>query len=252
MSSRLLIHSPLCLPHTIGCAGHPRDSIGNAIRDNLVVRIGVIGGVASAPTLHPAASQQAKFSSPAVARASGPIRVAELRVFPVKSCGSAAALDRLVVDDLGPQHDRCLMVCHKPHWNTMSTVRAWQDKWGAITPRTPKENPATNSKVDGSSLLLVHVAVNPDGCVTISSKNAARPMSDLHVAIKPAADAPLIENVPTLTPRLAARAHPCPLPCDRSRVGTLMGSKLTRSRPQASGSQSTLHTPRLTSNDGTL
>jgi len=224
------------------CAGHPKDSIDNAIRGNLVVRIGVIASVISAPTVDSSAQKRAKADPAAVVQASGPIRVGELRVFPIKSCGSAAALDKLIVDDLGPQHDRCLMVCQNPHWNTMSTVRAWQHTWGAITPRTPTENPATNEKVDGSSLLLVHVAVNHDDCtVIVSSKNAARPMSDLRVAIKPPADAPLIENVQRLTPHLAVRAHPFPLPCHRSHVGTLMVSKPSRSSLQAVGSQSTPH-----------
>jgi hypothetical protein len=121
----------------------------------------------------------------------GPLRVAELRIFPIKSCSSGAALDKLVVDQLGPQHDRCLMVCQKPHYNRDT----WQDTWGAVTPRTPKENPSTGQIIDGPSLLLVDVAMNPDATMTVSSKNAARPMPALHISVRPPADAPLIQNV---------------------------------------------------------
>jgi hypothetical protein len=138
-------------------------------------------------------------AKPAIDEAETP-RVGDLRVFPIKSCGSAAALGRLAVDHLGPQYDRCLMVCHKPHWNIVDYAAnswGWQDSWGALTPRTPKQNSLTKSTIDGPSLLLTQVEVHSDATLTLCSKNASRAMPSIRFAARPPADAPLIENVPS-------------------------------------------------------
>ena len=135
------------------------------------------------------------------------------------------------------------MVCQKPHWNrdAVSNSWVWQDSWGAVTPRTPKENSATKQSIDGASLLLVHVTMNPNDTMTISSKNATRPMPQLCIAVQPPADAPLIENVPFCTQSFGSLllTHAFHLSCDRSRVGILKDSKPTKSKMQAIGSHST-------------
>lgn len=166
----------------------------------------------SVPTIDAAQSTFARQRS--LSAQEGARRVAELHVFPIKSCGPGAALDRLVIGDLGPQHDRCLMVCQKPHWNrdALSNMFVWQDTWGAVTPRTPKEIPATKQMIDGPSLLLVRVAVNPDATMTISSKNAARHMPELRIAVQPPADASLIDNVPSCFPVYHPPLIPGPFP----------------------------------------
>ena len=135
------------------------------------------------------------------------------------------------------------MVCQKPHWNrdAVSNSWVWQDSWGAVTPRTPKENSATKQSIDGASLLLVHVTMNPNDTMTISSKNVTRPMPQLCIAVQPPADAPLIENVPFCTQSFGSLllTHAFHLSCDRSRVGILKDSKPTKSKMQAIGSHST-------------
>ncbi len=185
---RVRSFAPCACLEIISIAGHSKGAISNAIKDGLVERIGVLVSVTDTVISSPISPKKPLVQSSVQ---TGPLRVAELRVYPIKSCGSGTALDKLVVDHLGPQHDRCFMVCQKPHWNRES----WQDTWGAVTPRTPKENSSTGQIIDGPSLLLVDVVMNPDATMTISSKNAARPMPALHISVKPPADAPLIENV---------------------------------------------------------
>ncbi len=214
---RVLFAALLTLSHhSIVISGHPLNTISNAVNANQVVRIGVLasGAIQSSlvPTIDAAHSTFARQRSRSAQE--GARRVAELRVFPIKSCGAGAALDKLVIGDVGPQHDRCLMVCQKPHWNrdALSNSWVWQDTWGAVTPRTPKENPATKQMIDGASLLLVRVAVNPDATMTISSNNAARHMPELRIAVQPPADAPLIDNVPSRFPSAHHPLIPGPLP----------------------------------------
>ena len=193
-------------------AGHSKAAISGAIGANLVVRMGALASGTEIVTLgsRPAAAHSMPIPNKHIVAlpATPSAKVAELRVYPIKSCASGSSQDTLVIDNLGPQHDRCLMVCQRPHWNRNSASNAfeWQDSWGAVTPRTPKENSATKQKIDGSSLLLVHVTVHPDATMTISSRNASRPMPDLRVAAQPPPDAPLIENVSSRTPRLPLHA----------------------------------------------
>ena len=176
--------------------GHSANALPNAVKANKVARVGSLTGappISSAPSAH---TPQTSFTRRSFDCQQGDCRVAELHVFPVKSCGSAVSLDELVVDHSGPQHDRCLVVCQNPHWN--AGKNEWQDSWGAITPRT-KPNPQKNQIIDGAILLLVDAAMNPDATMTISSKNAARLMPELRVAVQPPAHAPLIHNVLSFT-----------------------------------------------------
>ena len=193
-------------------SGHSKAAISGAIGANLVVRMGALASATEivTPGSRPAAAHSMPIPNKHIVAlpATPAAKVAELRVYPIKSSASGSSQDTLVIDNLGPQHDRCLMVCQRPHWNRNSASNAfeWQDSWGAVTPRTPKENSATKQKIDGSSLLLVHVTVHPDATMTISSRNASRPMPDLRVAAQPPPDAPLIENVSSRTPRLPLHA----------------------------------------------
>jgi predicted heme/steroid binding protein len=218
-----------------------------------VARIGVLFGDAPDSPDRDTVSQapEAPESPSSSKRPTGPPKVAELRVFPVKSCGSGAAVDEIAVDYLGPQHDRCLMVCHKPCFNN----KKWQDTWGAVTPRTIPADAVTPETRDekqviyGPSLLLVDVTMNPDATMTISSKNEARRMPDLRIAVKPPVGAPLIDNVPFFSPPFET-----PLPFlntsrYRSHVGTLKALKPMRLKKLASGSLSALLLARCVAND---
>lgn len=211
-----------------------------------VARIGVLFGDAPDSPDRDTVSQ-APESPSSSKRPTGPPKVAELRVFPVKSCGSGAAVDEITVDYLGPQHDRCLMVCHNPCFNN----KKWQNTWGAVTPRTKPDDSVTPKKqvIHGSSLLLVDVTMNPDATMTISSKNEARRMPDLRIAVKPPVGAPLIDNVPFFSPPFET-----PLPFlntsrYRSHVGTLKALKPMRLKKLASGSLSALLLARCVAND---
>jgi predicted heme/steroid binding protein len=213
-----------------------------ALESGQVVRIGVLFGDAPhSATVSQVSEALSASKKPLPTR---PPKVAELRVFPVKSCGSGAALGEIVVDYLGPQHDRCLMVCHNPCFNK----GGWQDTWGAVTPRT-LPNSDREQVIYGPSLLLVDVTMNPDATMTISSKNEARHMPDLRIAVKPPVGAPLIDNVQFCSPPFET-----PLPFlktsrYRSHAGTLKALKPMRSKKLASGSLSALLLARCVAND---